>query len=150
MTIGDEKVVAWFSVSGCGGSVFVSEDRECIESWIEGRNADQDRRGISECYRSKGPFPLIPQSAYAELAAELERANELADKYKWQVRDTCVRAEKAESQLAELRTTLQGIADADYREWDDGFNTPFAFIDWAKSRAACAIRTLAAADGGGK
>lgn len=82
--------------------------------------------------------------------AEIKALRERADKFKWQVRDTCVRAEKAEAQLAELRATLQGIADADYQEWDDGLNTPFTFVTWAKSRAAHAISTLAAADGGGK
>ncbi len=35
--------------------------------------------------------------------AEIERLRELADKYKWQVRDTCTRAEKAEAQLATAR-----------------------------------------------
>ena len=37
------------------------------------------------------------------LIAEIEALREQADKFKWQVRDTCVRAEKAESQLAALR-----------------------------------------------
>jgi chromosome segregation ATPase len=32
-----------------------------------------------------------------------ERAEELADKYKWQVIDTCKRAEKAEARIAEAQ-----------------------------------------------
>ena len=146
MTIDDEKVVAWFSVSGYGGSVFVSEDRACVESWIEHRNADQDRRGVSEGYRSKGPFSLIPQSAYAELAAELERANELADKYKWQVRDTCVRAEKAESQLAELRGKCEALS-TDISEAVEDVARSGGYINSDEAKGwSVELRTLAAAD----
>lgn len=35
-------------------------------------------------------------------AIEIERLASLADKYKWQVRDTCRRAEKAEADLCKL------------------------------------------------
>lgn len=35
--------------------------------------------------------------------AEAEKAKELANKYMWQVRHTCVRAEKAEAALALLQ-----------------------------------------------
>ncbi len=47
-----------------------------------------------------------------------EKAEELADKFKWQVRDTCARAEKAEAALSES----EAIYDA-------------VFASWAESRA---------------
>lgn len=40
---------------------------------------------------------------------------------------------------ARLRETLQGIADADWRRWEE-LATPYAFVRWAKSRAAHALR----------
>ncbi len=165
--IGDEKVVAWFSVSGYGGSVFVSEDRACVESWIEHRNADQDRRGVSEGYRSKGPFSLIPHSAYAELAAELDRRKSASLGLSEYARVAEARAEKAESQLAELRgiadrlrDALQFYADkghfnlADEDAWDTVSGEPPNF--WCDEAGTATIEdgyiarfTLAAADGGG-
>lgn len=36
------------------------------------------------------------------LLARIERLEELADKYKWQVRDTCTRAERAEAAIVEI------------------------------------------------
>lgn len=42
-------------------------------------------------------------------------------------------------ELARLRETLQGIADADWRRWEE-LATPYAFVRWAKSRAAHALR----------
>ena len=42
-------------------------------------------------------------------AAELRRLHDLADKYKWQVRDTCARAEKAEVQRDELLSALNAM-----------------------------------------
>ena len=44
-----------------------------------------------------------------EAAAELRRLHDLADKYKWQVRDTCARAEKAEVQRDELLSALNAM-----------------------------------------
>ena len=42
-------------------------------------------------------------------------------------------------ELARLRETLQGIADADWRRWKE-LATPDEFVRWAKSRAAHALR----------
>lgn len=43
-------------------------------------------------------------------ADEIERLRDLADKYKWQVRDTCTRAENAEAEIERLR--------GDIRSWE--------------------------------
>jgi len=54
-------------------------------------------------------------------------------------------------ELARLRETLQSIADADWRRWEE-LATPDEFVRWAKSRAAHALRpnalSSAAAVGG--
>lgn len=34
-----------------------------------------------------------------------------------------------------LRETLQGIANADWRKWDEEMRSPGEFVKWAKSRA---------------
>lgn len=63
----------------------------------------------------------------AELRAMLQTANqangrlaELAYKYKWQVRDTCTRAERAEAERDALRAALRQIYFLDHneREWE--------------------------------
>lgn len=65
------------------------------------------------------------------LEDENERLKELADKYKWQVRDTCVRAEKTESKMQSIANQIQenkpspastdeyasGYADGRYDAW---------------------------------
>lgn len=38
-----------------------------------------------------------------------------------------------------LRATLDGIAYANYREWEDGMNTADDFVRWAQSRARNAL-----------
>lgn len=54
------------------------------------------------------------------LTRRAERAEEVADKYKWQVRDTCARAEKAEAALASLRALLAeaGKTMRAYEKWE--------------------------------
>ena len=42
-------------------------------------------------------------------------------------------------ELARMRETLQGIADADWRKWEE-LATPEEFVRWAKSRAMHALR----------
>ena len=44
-----------------------------------------------------------------------------------------------DEELARLRETLQGIADADWRRWEE-LATTDEFVRWAKSRAAHALR----------
>lgn len=39
----------------------------------------------------------------------------------------------------ELYAELQNILNADYRHWDDGYNTAEEFVRWAKSRARNAL-----------
>ena len=46
--------------------------------------------------------PVLGKIELLQIAAEQCRLHDLADKFKWQVRDTCVRAEKAEAQRAAL------------------------------------------------
>lgn len=47
----------------------------------------------------------------AALRAEVERLHDLADKYKWQVRDTCVRAEKAEAEVEQEGAMREKVAE---------------------------------------
>jgi len=46
---------------------------------------------------------------------------------------------EASKELQRLRETLQGIADADWRRWEE-LASPEEFVRWAKSRAAHALR----------
>ena len=46
---------------------------------------------------------------------------------------------EALEELKRLRETLQGIADADWRKWEE-LATPEEFVRWAKARAAHALR----------
>lgn len=46
---------------------------------------------------------------------------------------------EALEELKRLRETLQGIADADWRKWEE-LATPEEFVRWAKSRAMHALR----------
>lgn len=59
--------------------------------------------------RPEGMFVLYAQHASAITALEGEVASERerADKFMWQVRDTCARAEKAERRVAELIARIQ-------------------------------------------
>lgn len=34
-----------------------------------------------------------------------------------------------------LRDTLRGIAESDWRKWDEEVRSPYEFVKWAKSRA---------------
>ena len=50
----------------------------------------------------------LPSIECLEKAAnKLVQLSELADKYKWQVRDTCARAEKAEAEVERLRVDAE-------------------------------------------
>ena len=46
---------------------------------------------------------------------------------------------EALEELKRLRETLQGIADADWRKWEE-LATPEEFVRWAKARAMHALR----------
>jgi hypothetical protein len=47
-----------------------------------------------------------------ESQAEIDQLKELADKFMWQVRDTCARAEAAEARIAELEEVLDAQRQA--------------------------------------
>lgn len=70
---GEPEPIAWFSVSGYGGSLFVSEHKESVERWITEQNKDQDRRRVSPGYRHTGPFPLIDGRATPQPSADAVR-----------------------------------------------------------------------------
>ena len=96
MTIGDEKVVAWqWRLVG-----------EPDELWTACRREQAERVAGDPEWETR---TLIPQSAYAELAADREwwkfRAEQL-DALATRIND---RAEKAESQLAALRAEREAI-----------------------------------------
>lgn len=44
------------------------------------------------------------------------------------------------SELSRLRATLQGIADANWRDWDVELASPEQFVQWAQSRARHALQ----------
>lgn len=46
-----------------------------------------------------------------DYAAEIERLTELNDKFMWQVRDTCTRAEKAEKRIADLEAEVERLSE---------------------------------------
>lgn len=127
MTIGDEKVVNMIDLAALV-------------------------RNEAGWFLPGGPTPatkVADRHALFDAAADaIEQLTEQADKFKWQVRDTCVRAEKAESQLAELRWLVlveAGRLDGASEIYPTGNPTALAYQDAAKR-----LLTLAAADGGGK
>lgn len=50
-----------------------------------------------------------------------------------------------ERETERLRTTLQGIAFANFRDWEPGLDTAEEFVRWAQSRALHALGDLAGA-----
>lgn len=55
---GAQEPVAWFTWTRNRMSRRISEDRQDLAQRAAKENADMDRRGVSECYRIEGPFPL--------------------------------------------------------------------------------------------
>ena len=86
---------------------------------------------------------LVPLEAYADLAAELASEREKSGKFFGIAYDTQTKLDAAESQLAELRGKLEGLAGSiESWHWDIG--------DVKKAKQfATDLRKLAAADGGG-
>ena len=64
-----------------------------------------------DCFQHDNWFTLALQEQLAEKEKEIERLKELNDKFMWQVRDTCARAEKAESENAALRGRLEPVEE---------------------------------------
>lgn len=52
------------------------------------------------------------EAVRAEQAAEIVKERERADKFMWQVRDTCARAERAEQELAKFKALAETLAGA--------------------------------------
>lgn len=50
------------------------------------------------------------EAVRAEQAAEIVKERERADKFMWQVRDTCARAERAEQELAKYKALAETLA----------------------------------------
>jgi len=53
-----QEPVAWFTWTRNRMSRRISEDRQDLAQRAAKENADMDQRGVSECYRIEGPFPL--------------------------------------------------------------------------------------------
>ena len=94
----DEKVmpVAWIVTNG----------GESCEPWLEYEQSEVDALP-SVCIAE----PLYSAATVAELRAEVVKERERAEKFMWQVRDACARAEAAERRVGELEK-LQGELSA--------------------------------------
>ncbi len=80
-------------------------------------------------------------------AAELRRLHDLADKYKWQVRDTCARAEKAEAQRDELLRAAR-LVIAWYEAEDDHSKADFyQRLEMCRASEAALRAAIAKAEG---
>lgn len=76
-------------------------------------------------YDAEHPSGMSTHDGMARIsAATLRRLYELTDKYQWQVRDTCVRAEKAEAQRDALQQTLHDELAGNLRLRDLGGARP--------------------------
>jgi len=49
--------------------------------------------------------------------------------------DTGAVIKKLRARVHELERELKNIAEANYRDWEDGMNRPSDFVAWAKNRA---------------
>jgi len=146
MTIGDEKVVAWRDVI-----VPSHASSDQLYNWnAEAVSRDEAESKIAALH-----------SAYAELAAERDALDDRCVMLHGFAEHMRRRAESAESQLAELRGRLEGLASG-YAAEAERHLMHAANKDWAEwvradhssraselNGAAREIRTLAAADGGG-
>ncbi len=64
-----------------------------------------------DCFQHDNWFTLALQEQLAEKEKEIERLKELNDKFMWQVRDTCARAEKAENLVAKYKNYYEVTAN---------------------------------------
>lgn len=87
-----------------------------------------------------------------EAKAEIDRLTELADKFKWQVIDTCKRAEKAEAQIAAPQNhgAARDNALEDAARIADGFTCGACGMDGKAGKAIRALKTTAATDKPGR
>lgn len=70
----------------------------------------------------------------ARLKSEIEGMNDAIES----VNALCRARDDAFAEIDALRETLRGIAEADYRKWEE-FASPEEFVRWAKSRANHAL-----------
>ena len=70
-------------------------------------------------------YPCVSRSAQAEYYEEVHK-------------HLAPLARDLEREIARLRETLQGIADADWRKWEE-LASPHEFVRWAKARALHAL-----------
>jgi hypothetical protein len=82
-----------------------------------------------------------------QAAAELRRLHELADKYKWQVRDTCARAEKAEAVNQELLEALKKFVAWSEAENNHEGTTFWGRVEMLRDLDAAAQAAIAKAEG---
>ena len=127
----DEKVkpVAWIVTNG----------GESCEPWLEYEQSEVDALP-AVCIAE----PLYSAATVAELRAEVVKELERAEKFMWQVRDTCARAEAAERRAGELEKLMAAARRAigDHHAPNDcyatGPLTGYEFLDLVQC-PACAF-----------
>ena len=138
MTIGDEKVVAWLLDSG-GNRTY----------WADGETARKEYGNLCVLgYRSDTTLTsLIPQSAYAELAADRDLWRSMATfegKVSASVLDDL---HTTQAQLAELRGRCEALS-TDISEAVEDVARSGGYINSDEAKGwSVELRTLAAADG---
>ena len=95
------------------------------------------------------------KSVADELRRLLEKEKERADKFMWQVRDTCARAEKAEARLRALasekeglRKALDAIGQRAYTRGDRTFDDAIRDLSWIDDECRRARSELEGRDNG--
>jgi len=64
-----------------------------------------------DCFQHDNWFAFVLQEQLAEKEKEIEQLKEQNDKFMWQVRDTCARAEKAENLVAKYKNYYEVTAN---------------------------------------
>ena len=102
----DEKArpVAWIVTNG----------GESCEPWLEYEQSEVDALP-AVCIAE----PLYSAATVAELRAEVVKELERAEKFMWQVRDTCARAEAAERRVAAALELAQKWQDKAADSWGE-------------------------------
>ena len=124
-------------------------------AWIEGELAGRQRMAHSA---------MASDKAAAAWKDRAKKAEALADKYKWQVRDTCTRAETADALATTLRTERDALSrrleavEGALRDIEGGFLPGASSLaiagDWrglfeaAQTAARAALATTGGADHG--
>lgn len=97
------------------------EDTGATDMVVNAEVAERLELDLADCKLKLQDAEATNKLLIRELAAArrlLVTMEERANKFKWQVRDTCARAEQAESAVADLRLECEGLRkDADYYKW---------------------------------